>query len=167
LTDPWLIQFEALRKEREEADRSFKILGETLTVKASVAPEIGFRLGEFQAKLVAYQAADKERETRGEPPSEMGVTNAEFVELSEWTIRSCLEPDSVAAWERLRAPDAKDPLTLLDIYAVATYVQARASGLPTVGPADSSAGPQTNGTSSTAASPSPAAPRRRSRSGTT
>ena len=36
--EPWLEQFEARRKEREEADRSFTLLGETLVVKANVAP---------------------------------------------------------------------------------------------------------------------------------
>ena len=164
-TDPWLTQFEERRKERDQEDRTFDFLGERLTHKAQVAPEVGFRLGAFQRKQIAYTAEQEERAARGEDREPMGVTDEEFLELCEWTIRSCLEPDSIAAWERIRDPNHPDPMTLLEIYGFATYVQAKAAGVfPTVEPTGSSAGPANGKTSSTGVSPSQGRqPRQRSK----
>lgn len=159
MSDPWLQQFEARRLERDQADRSFTFLDETLTHKAAVAPEVGFRLGEFQRKQLAYQKAQEEKLLAGEEPDELGVSNEELLDLCEWTIRSCLEPGSVEAWERIRDPAYPNPMSLLEIYGFATYIQARASGVfPTGEPTGSSDGQSNGGRSSKAASRSPAAP---------
>lgn len=159
--DPWIQQFEARRKERLKADRSFTVLGETLTAKASVAPEIGLRIGEFQARVAVYTVAAQEAQVKGKPIPDLGVSDIEMLDLSEATIRACLEPSSIKAWERLRDPNRPEPMTLMDIYGFATYVLAKATGLPTDALADSSTGPARNGRSSTAASSSRAGTRRR------
>ena len=164
IPDPWLVQFEERRKELEHADRSFEFLGETLVHKAMVAPEVGFRLGAFQRKQLAYSKEQTEKVDRGETPDPMGVTDEEFLELCEWTIRSCLEPESIEGWERLRSPDAREPLSLIEIYGFATYVQAKAAGVfPTVAPTSSSDGRSNGGSSSKGASPSRVKQPRRSR----
>lgn len=158
--DPWLVQFEERRKEREQADRSFALLGEELTVKANVAPEIGLRREAFQIKVAAYTVEVAEAQAAKEPVPELGVNDEEFLELSESVILACLEPDSLDAWKRLRAPDHPDPLSLMDIYGLSGFVLAKASRLPTVAPSGSSAGRQNGRTSSKAGSSSRAAARR-------
>lgn len=167
MSDPWLQQFEQRRAEREQADRSFTFLGETLTHKAAVAPEVGFRLGEFQRRQLAYQLAQEEKIAKGEEPDELGVSNEELLDLCEWTIRSCLEPESIPGWERVRDPKFPQPMSLLEIYGFATYIQAKASGVfPTGAPTGSSDGRQNGGSSSKAVSRSPAVrPRRPSKAG--
>ena len=159
--DPWIQQFEARRAERAKADRSFEVLGEKLVAKASVAPEIGLRIADFQAKVALFTVAVAEAQQKGKPIPELGVSDTELLDLSEATIRACLEPGSIAAWERLRDPARKDPMTLMDIYGFATFVLAKATGLPTGAPDGSSTGPSRNGRSSTAASRSRAAGRKR------
>lgn len=154
MTDPWLEQWEQRRQERAQTDRSFTVLGETLTAKASVAPEIGIRLAEFQTRVAAYVPVAQAAQAKGEPLPELGVSDEEMLALSEATIRACLEPASITGWERLRDPERADPMTLMDIYGFATYVLSKATGLPTGASGGSSAGPQSNGRSSTAASPS-------------
>lgn len=147
--DPWLEQFEARRKERETADRTFTLLGETLTVKPSVAPEIGLRIARFQMQMAEHvDAVNAAEKTGTEPPSRSGISTEEMLDLSESVIRSCITADSLEAWERLRASDAADPLNLMDIYSLAIYALSRASGVPTEGSSDSSDGPaNTNGKS--------------------
>ena len=108
LPDPWLVQFEERRKEREREDRSFEFLGETLVHKAMIAPEVGFRLGGFQRRQLAYSKAQEERQERGEEPEPIGVTDEEFLDLCEWTIRSCLEPESLEAWEATKAAESEE-----------------------------------------------------------
>lgn len=155
--DPWLTQFEARMAEREQEDRSFLLLGERLVYRASVAPEVGIRLGEFQRASIAYARDVQARKDAGEPSPEATITDQEMLELGEWIIRSCLEPGSVEAWERIRSPDAARQLTLIDIYELAMYVQAKAAGtLPTVAPIGSPDGRRIGEPSSKGASRSPA-----------
>lgn len=162
MTDAWLELFDARRKEREQADRSFTLLGETLTVKPSVAPEVGLRLAKFQIAMATFVADYQKAETEKTPPPESsGYTDADMLALSESVIAECLTEDSLVAWERLRLPGQPEPLTLLEIYGLANYILGRATGLPTGGPSASSDG-RTNGkTSSKARSSSPAATRKR------
>ena len=163
--DPWLTQFDERRKERELADRSFEFLGETLTHKATIAPEVGLKLGAFQRQQLAYTAAQEERAKKGEDREPMGVTDEELLELCEWTIRSCLEPESLPAWERIRAPEFPHPMDWSEIYYFATYIQAKAAGVfPTVAPTGSSDGQSNGASSSKAGSRSPVAKPRRARS---
>lgn len=161
MDDPYLEQFEARRKEREAADRTFTLLGEELTVKASVAPEVGLEMQAFKRKLVAFWIASSEAERTNSPvPAPDGVTDPEMLELSESVIRACLTADTQAAWDRLRSPDAADPLTLPEIYGLADFVLSKASGLPTAGPSGSSDGPKSTKPRSRAKSPSTAAGRK-------
>lgn len=163
--DPWLTQFEARLEEREREDRSFPLLGETLVYKASVAPEVGLRLGAFQRESIAYARAVQAAQQAGEAAPEVTVSDQEMLDLGEWVVRSCLEPESVGAWERIRSPDAARQLSLIDIYELAMYLQAKAAGsLPTVAPIGSQDGRRIGGASSTDVLPSPARRPRRSRS---
>jgi hypothetical protein len=162
MTDPWLEQFQVRRAEREKVDRAFTLLGETLTVKPSVAPEVGLRLGRFQIAMAAFVEDYQKAEAAKAPlPASSGYTDEEMLALSESVIVDCLTADSLPAWERLRRPDAAEPLTLIEIYGLATYVAARAAGLPTGGPSASSDGQPNGNTSSKARSPSRAGTRKR------
>ena len=159
--EPWLEQFEQRRKEREDADRSFTLLGETLVVKANVAPELALRLADFQAKVAKYQIEATAAQAKGDPIPDLGVDDKEFLELSESIVVACLEPDSLESWARLRAPDHPDPLSLMDIYGLAGFLLAKASRLPTVAPAASSNGHQAGRRTSGAGSSSKAGARKR------
>lgn len=161
MTDPWLEQFAERRKAREEADRTFDLLGESLTVRASVAPEAALRLAQFDIRVARYLEAAQEAEAKKLPPPELGVTDEEMLAMDEEAIRAALEPGSWAAWDRLRAPDAPEPLSILEIHGLARYVVSRVSGLPTERPAGSSAGPLNGSSSSKAKSGSRAAARKR------
>ncbi len=159
--DPWLAQFEERRKEREQADRSFTVLGEELVVKASVAPEVGLRLAKFQVAMAKYVADFQEAQAKQKPPpTDSGYTDEDMLELSESVIVDCLTPESLEAWQRLRDPARPEPLALLEIYGLAGYVLARASGFPTGGPSASSDGQRNGKSSSQAKSPSRAASRK-------
>lgn len=159
--DPYLEQFVARRKEREQADRSFTLLGETLTVKASVAPEVGLRRGEFERRLAVFAATAEEARKANKPLPELGFSDQELLDLSDSIIFDCLEPASHDTWRKLRSPDSTDPLGLLEIYGLSGYVLSKASALPTGGPSASSDGQRSNGSSSTARSSSRAATRKR------
>ena len=139
--DPWLVQYEARRAARKQQDRSFTVAGETLTVRPSVAPEVAVRYEELGARFSAYVTEVQAAEAAGkELPTRSGISDAEMLDVSEGTIRSCLDSASIAAWEKLRDPDAEDPLGLFDIYNLAGYVLAKVTTLPTVAPAASSNG---------------------------
>jgi hypothetical protein len=157
--DPWLEQFAERRKQREESDRTFIILGQKLTVKPSVAPEPALRIADFEARLSAYLEDAKQRKT-GDPVPELGVSDTEMLDMAETAIRAALEPQSLKAWEKLRAPDSAEPLDLLEIYGLAKYVLSRAARVPTDGPSGSSDGPQNTARSSKAKSSSTAATRK-------
>lgn len=159
--DPWLEQFQERRAAREQADRSFTLLGEELTVKSTVAPEVGLRVARFDMQIAQYIQAVQEAEAKGEPRPLAGVTDEEMLELAESVIRDCLDPAAVPVWERLRDPGAKDPLDLVEIYGLARFMVGKVSGLPTERPSVSSAGPQNGRTSSKVKSGSRAATRRR------
>lgn len=155
--DPWLEQFEARRKEREEADRTFTVLGVDLTVKPSVAPEVALRFTSFEKRIAEFIDQSDRARTEGQPQPEAGIEDDEMLEIAESAIRTCLESSSLPAWEALRSPERDDPLGLLEIYGLARYVLGRASGLPTGGPTDSSAGPPSGSKRSAARSSSAAA----------
>jgi hypothetical protein len=159
--DPWIEQFEARRKEREQADRSFTLLGETLVVKPNVAPEVAFRRSQFDARVAAFKEAYDEAEKAGKETPVLGVDDEEFLELSQSIIVDCLEPESLPAWNRLRSPEHPDPLSLLDIYGLSGYILARVTRLPTAESTDSSGGLKNGRASSKAASPSRVAVRKR------
>lgn len=153
--DPWLDNFNATREARLQENRSFELLGEKLTVKISVAPEVGFRRDDLRRKVRADIEAAKQAAERGDP-APATTSDEEIFAVAEDTIIACLDPESLPAWRRLRSPDQPVPLSFREVFALCDYVLARASGLPTGGPSESSAGPQTNDSSSTDDSPLPA-----------
>lgn len=139
--DPWLEQFEARRKEREAADRTFTLLGEELTVKPSVAPELALRLFGFKKKLLEYWTARLAAEENGTAlPSGDDVSDELMLDLSESVIRGCLTFESLPAWERLRSDESEQPLSLPEIYLLADGVISKVTQLPTGGPSASSDG---------------------------
>lgn len=152
--DPFLENFNALRATRKQDTRSFPLLGETLVYKASIAPEVGFRLIAIQKKVAEDIEATKLAAELGQPAPEI-TTDVEMLAVAEETIVDCLENDSLPAWSRLRRPDSPEPLSFGEIFSLARYLVAKASGLPTGGPTESSDGPQTAASSSTDDSPLP------------
>lgn len=135
---------------REKADRSFELLGETLTYRAGVAPEVGNRLQQAGAELFDFS---KQMQATVESGGEK-ITEAEFAELmrnlgdARWrlfeiadqTALACLEPASHEAWARLRSEDAASPLSQDDVLEVARELVVRVTGLPTDAPTGSSDG---------------------------
>lgn len=153
--DPWLENFNATRSARLKENRSFSLLGEQLTVKISVAPEVGFRLADLRRKVRDDLEAAKQAVELKQAAPEV-TSDAEMLAVAEDTIVACLEPDSLPAWRRLRSPEAAVPLSFREIFSLCDYILARASGIPTDGPSDSSNGPTNTDSSSTEDSPSPA-----------
>ena len=103
MTDQWLTNFEERRKEREQADRSFVLLGETLTVKPSVAPQVGIRLNGARATVINDMVAAQAARDKGQDVPAPGITDEQMLEIAEETIRALIEPASLKAWERLRS----------------------------------------------------------------
>ena len=156
-TDPWIEQFEERRRERAAANRKIRLADETLIYRPSVAPEVGLRLQQVVRESQEEIAENEAREKRGEKTIDnLGRSNSEILEAADWTVRSCLEPSSVEAWERLRSLDHPEPLTSTEIIEFAFFIQARASGLPTGRPTVSPGGPQPTGTTAKGGSSSPA-----------
>jgi len=151
--DEFLRAFEERRKARLEADRSFTLCGETLTHRAAVAPEVGMRLESMRQRVrhqleTLRKQAEEAQKANGDADlaaladalDNLDVTDEEMLSVADDTVRQCLEPDSHPAWDRLRSPDAPQPLTFDEIFEVADYLLGRVAGIPTSAPADSSAG---------------------------
>ncbi len=165
--DPWIVQFEERHRAKADARRTFTLFGEEFRLRATIAPEVAFRFNEFARDLDAFmleiQAAD--REGREPARSWLGTDELELLGLCEATIRRCLDPDSIPAWERLRDPDRPDPFDLWEIYGFARYTIVKAAEpIPTDAPTVSSNGREPTTGSSKAASPSPGRQPRTSRS---
>ncbi len=62
------------------------------------------------------------------------------LEIADATVLDCLEPASHKAWGKLRAADARNPLTFQEVFQVADYLLGRVAGIPTDAPAGSSDG---------------------------
>lgn len=170
MTDEWLEKFEQAHADRETADRTFTLLGEDLTVKASVAPEVALRLTAMRravaADLDSLRAAETARQeaiTAGADTStltalpKLEITDQAMIDTAEATVLACLEPASHDGWHRLRSPDHPTPLTFAEIFQICDYVIGRASATPTGGPAASPNGPTPTAATSTDESSSPAA----------
>lgn len=170
MTDEWLEKFEQAHADRETADRTFTLLGEELTVKASVAPEVALRLTAMRRavtadleNLRAAETARQEAIAAGADPAtltalpKLEISDQAMIDTAEATVLACLEPTSHDTWHRLRAPDHPKPLTFAEIFQICDYVIGRASATPTGGPAASPNGPTPTAATSTEDSSSPAA----------
>jgi len=146
--DDFAARFNERKAARRQEDRSFVILGETLTVRAAVSSDVGFQFQEALAlNLEASNALANIANVNGGGNEEAVAFLREsqdkqrkYIALLEETIVDCLEPGTHEAWLRLRAKDAADPLSSDEIFEIAEYLLGRASEVPTSAPADSSAG---------------------------
>lgn len=164
MSDEFLTKFEERRAARAQADRTILLAGEKLTFRASVAPEVGFRL-QAMRREVSDQIAEVRRQLAaangdGVDPGIVGLirSDEDMVQVGDETVIGCLEPSSAETWGRLRSADAAQPLTFEEIFEVADYLLARVAGVPTGAPADSSAGRTTTSPASKAPSSSQATP---------
>jgi hypothetical protein len=163
MSDPWLEQFEKRRAERAATNgRSFVVAGETLTVKPTVAPQIATRYWRVKVEIIDLHAAREEATKKGlDPPlAPRELENEGLLELFDDTMTACLESSSLEAYKRLRSADLDNPLDWEDLFALCEGVLAKASGIPTAGPSDSSDGPPNAKPSSKARSGSRAATRK-------
>jgi hypothetical protein len=160
MTDEFLERFEENRKAREQAERSFPLLGETLTFRAHVPYEIGRGLEAARMRFAddLGEAQRRLNEANGTAPdlSDLTLNTDELVSAADAQILACLEPESREAWARLRALDAAEPLNFHEIGQIADYLLGRVSGIPTDAPAGSSGGRKTTASKSKAASSSTA-----------
>lgn len=129
--------FDEIRREREQRDRSFRIGGEEFTYKASVAPEV----------LVRWNSA---------ATAELELTETEWLELFDETTLAILDPGQQEKWERVRAVGGDHPLNIGDMRAVIQFLIEEATGRPTGPPAGSSPGGDSTETGSRGESSSPA-----------
>ncbi len=156
-TDEFLARFEEQRAARKQADRSFSLLGETLTVKPSISYSVSRDLE--NARLLMAEGLDNlvtaqkvyYGDGNGHPGDEseenlralIANTHAQrdcndrLLQVAEETILDCLSTESHEAWGRMRAKDADEPLTSDEMLAIADYLIGKVAGLPTSAPVDS------------------------------
>lgn len=143
MTDKWLEKFAADREERERVNRTLEILGETLTVKPSIAPQVATRYFDIKRQLAQnYVEKEEAKKTGSEPPvTPEELLDPAIIDLLDETCLACLTADSVSAWKRIRDPQHPAPPGWNDLFSLCEYLIGRASGHPTDGPDDSSTGP--------------------------
>ena len=160
--DPWLEQFNARRAQRETAARTVELLGEQLTLKPAIAPQVAIRYYDAKRRLILYYAEAEQLRTQGkdvpEPPEDL--QDPALLDLFDETMRACVSSDGLEAWGRIRDPGRDDPLNWEDFFSLIEGVLATASATPTERPTVSSAGPPKTGRSSKAGSSSAAATRK-------
>ena len=99
--------FDIIRAERENADRTFKIGGETFTFRPYVAPE----------HIIEMQ---------------MAITDDEYLTAVDRILPAhLLEEGQEDKWMRARKENPQ-PLSIYDISQVINHIQAVVSGRPTV-----------------------------------
>lgn len=135
MSEQVLESYAADRAARLRAPRSFTFEGEQFTYVPAIPAET----------LIRFLDRD-------------GLSGQQILTLCDETAIACLEPDSQAAWTRIRQPDHQPlPLGFGDVIWLADQIITRASGLPTERPAVSSDGPpEATVTTSSAVSPSTA-----------
>lgn len=160
--DPWLEQFNARREERERRARIVELLGETLTLKPAVAPQVAIRYYDAKRRLLTYYAEAEQlrQENKEVPEPPVDLQDPALIDLFDDTMRSCLAAESLESWGRIRDPERADPLNWEDLFNLCEGILATASGFPTERPTGSSDGPPKNGRSSKAGSSSRAATRK-------
>lgn len=124
--------FDIIRAERINPDRSVKVGGQTLKFKPGIPAEM------FAEWL------------DGRPVNE----KAALVEADKFVL-ACLEPGQEEKWREARSPDLEHPLSIQDIRDVIEHILEVVVNRPTVRPPDSSSTSAASGTTSTESSPSP------------
>jgi len=172
VTDAFLEAFEAKRKARAEADRTFTLAGETFRFRPTIAPEIVFRFRASQQSM--YEDLEKLRAWGMELEAAQGLngdgeadvsrlmeampeprlTDDDLINIADETVIACLEPDSHEAWARLRSPENPQPVTYQEVFEIVGYLLGRVAEIPTVAPTGSSDGRTQTGKPSKAGSSS-------------
>lgn len=171
MTDDFLADLKRRHAERAAADRTFDLLGESLTHRPSVAPEVARTLEEAGQALA--DLADRHRHAlnggREDIPDEefLVMLNEQadaqrlVLDAAEHTVLACLEADSHASWARLRSEAAASPLTADDVLEVARQLVVKLSQHPTLAPGGSSPGRKPTGAASRGTSSSTGRTRKR------
>lgn len=132
--------FDTPRKERQNSrsveERTFQIGGETFVVTVGVHPDV----------LASYDDLNE---------SDTATRTVEVVD--EFIINMLEGNDAAERWHAIRANRA-DPIELDDLLDLSKWLLETATGRPTGQPGDSSPGPASTETASTADSSSPAVP---------
>lgn len=162
MTDQWLERFEQRIADRAATRETLVVLGETLVLKPTIAPQVALRYYDAKIRLIQYYVDREKAQAAGKPVPELAADlhDTVLLELVEETARACIDPESVPAWERLRSSDRPNPLAWRDVMSLCEYLLDKASGVPTDGPTESSDGPTNTSKSSKGASPSRAAKRK-------
>lgn len=121
--------FDIVRAEAANADRTFKIGGETFSFKRSVSADL----------LAAYFDTSFSAVT----------TNADVLVAADALVLGWLEKGQETKWKKVRAATAADPLSIRDIQNIIEHMTETLAGRPTESPSDSSSTPSETGTTST------------------
>lgn len=132
--------FDVIRAERVNADRTFRLAGEDFTFRASVGAD---QLAQYEDAMVQVTASA-----------------TDLLAAMDSYILACLEPGQDEKWRTARNGGAELPVSVGDMRAVIDHINEVITGRPTGKPSDSSTQPSTTGTESTAASPSTAGKRK-------
>jgi hypothetical protein len=125
---------EDARLKREQSERSFTLAGETFTHKPTA---------EMEALADYYDMTSGRKD----------VNNHEAIEIIDRTVLAFLEPGQEEKWAKVRHSD-QHPLSVGDAHGLIEALLGATTGRPTMPPSDSGGGPESNGTTSTADSPS-------------
>lgn len=170
MTDDFLARFEERRQQRADADRTFPLAGETLTVKATAPAEVGLAMVRMRVKVAQeLDAARKELSKKnGKPvdPAKLAIitSDEEMIQVADETALELLEPDCHDAWARLRDPKNPAALSFEELFEVVDYLQARVARVPFDAASGSSTGPTETSPPSEEDSSSPATTRAESAS---
>lgn len=129
--------FDVIRAERVNADRSFRIGGITFTYKPSVSADL---LADYFDATFSVEG-----------------TNADVVAKADALVLGWLEPGQEDAWRAVRSASAESPLSMRDIQEIITHMTEILAGRPTESASDSSSTSERTGTTSVEQSPSPVA----------
>lgn len=158
--DPWLAQFHQRRDDRKNASRTIVFCGEKLTYKAAIAPQVAIDFNDTRNRAIRGWAAAAAA-TEANPSTVEVVSDAELIDAADAAAMACLEPGSVAVWQKLRDAGSEFPLTFAEVFQFTDFIIAKCSTHPTDAPSGSSNGRASGGRSSRAGSSSKVAARKR------
>lgn len=143
--------FAALNQSEPDPERAFKIGGHVFTFRTKIAANLIARFYDSPEAITPICPHCGNTFNVGSPRPQQDALAA-----ADALIGSFLEPGQQEAWAVVRADDADDPLTILEVMATGNYLLGALTARPTEQQSDSSSTPETAGTNSTAPSRSPA-----------
>lgn len=129
--------FDALRTNREQQDRTFKLSGRDFRFRAATRPEETAELFDW---LDGFTPA---------------MPQVEATALCDRAIKRLLEPESAPLWDEVRAED-DPPVTQNEILAIIAHILEVQTGRPILQLDGSGGTPSSTGTTPTDRSDSPA-----------